>query len=823
MQEPRGSSTGDGRGGDVVAERYLVESQQSASHIQLACRPPLCAFPLDGTTLCVWSSEDPPHQLLILRGHHQPITAVAFGNTGSPLLVCSASQDYVITWELQECRERARRGAVPRGLVLGTLLGTVVCVRYSPDDRVAAVCAGNKVLVLDVESRCTRVELEGHQGPVTTAEFCAWRTHVISASEDRSFKVWDYCQGSLVHSSSVLTASPLLSLFVDGGSRQLVVGCAQGQLWVFSLVESHHYRPVTRVDLRKETDSFSTRRVGSRLGSQPGEREPPPAHKLDRGDEADTALPVLGLSGCDLSLILSPGHGGLAPETAGGLWVGSTVGSLVLNLASFELEAVLYYKDFRNLSIQVAGSCALMSRDDKAFCLLASMFGNEIAVVEVDLAALVRSQQHPHLETHLSVLPSSCVFPPSPLYFGPAEEDCAKPASHRQAAARSALRDQPLVFHSRIRSSGYSSAPHAAMFSPKTGTRGDCRRSSKCKKSHTCKDYPVDSSLPTRLRRQLTVAQGPGAVRCVQFSGDGRQLACGLANHLALVLAADLTGTPAVFSGHDGAVSALGWSHDNRWLLSASQDGTLRVWSVHRRELALSLGRDRLPKPVRCAQFYHLDSFVLLSSGPELQLLRCHLDTCKDEIKRYKQKSSCTPVLGLPTAGATEITSLSAVNEFYSHLVLTAGRDRTLEVFDLSVGRSAAVIAGAHSRPVHHICQNKGSSFTAQQPRAYDLFATMAVGDGIRLWDLRTLRCERRFEGHPNRCYPCGLAFSPCGRFVACGAEDRHAYVYEMRSSTFSHRLAGHTDTVTGVAFSPSTPQLITAGLDGRLQLFAAE
>nr|KAF6462384.1 hypothetical protein HJG59_011400 [Molossus molossus] len=430
----------------------------------------------------------------------------------------------------------------------------------------------------------------------------------------------------------------------------------------------------------------------------PGEREPPPAHKLDRGDEADTALPVLGLSGCDLSLILNPGHGGLAPETAGGLWVGSTVGSLVLNLASFELEAVLYYKDFRNLSIQVAGSCALMSRNDKAFCLLASMFGNEIAVLEVDLAALVRSQQHPHLETHLSVLPSSCVFPPSPLYFGPAEEDCAKPASHRQA-------------------------------------------------------------------------------------GDGRQLACGLANHLALVLAADLTGTPAVFSGHDGAVSALGWSHDNRWLLSASQDGTLRVWSVHRRELALSLGRDRLLKPVRCAQFYYLDSFVLLSSGPELQLLRCHLDTCKDEIKRYKQKSSCTPVLGLPTAGATEITSLSAMNEFYSHLVLTAGRDRTLEVFDLSVGRSAAVIAGAHSRPVHHICQNKGSSFTAQQPRAYDLFATMAVGDGIRLWDLRTLRCERRFEGHPNRCYPCGLAFSPCGRFVACGAEDRHILSSSARSS----------------------------------------
>lgn len=41
----------------------------------------------------------------------------------------------------------------------------------------------------------------------------------------------------------------------------------------------------------------------------------------------------------------------------------------------------------------------------QALCLLASMFGNEIASLEVDLAALVRSQQLPHPGTQLSVLP----------------------------------------------------------------------------------------------------------------------------------------------------------------------------------------------------------------------------------------------------------------------------------------------------------------------------------------------------------------------------------------------------------------------------------
>lgn len=46
-----------------------------------------------------------------------------------------------------------RLGLTPRGLVVGTLLGKVLCLRLSLDDRVAAVCAGKKIFVLDAEVR----------------------------------------------------------------------------------------------------------------------------------------------------------------------------------------------------------------------------------------------------------------------------------------------------------------------------------------------------------------------------------------------------------------------------------------------------------------------------------------------------------------------------------------------------------------------------------------------------------------------------------------------------------------------------------------------
>ncbi|XP_078226606.1 WD repeat-containing protein 27 isoform X2 [Callithrix jacchus] len=796
---------------DIVIEKYLVESKESASHVQLACSMQHCAFPLDGNELCIWNTEDPSHQLLILRGHHQPITAMAFGNKVNPLLICSASLDYVIMWNLDECRKKVLQGLVPRGTVMGSLLGKVLCLQLSPDDQVIAVCAGNKILTLDIETQAVLAKLQGHLGPVTAVEFCPWQAGIIiSVSEDRGFKVWDHCTGSLIYSSSVLSAYPLLSLFIDAGSRQLVTGCADGQLWIFSLMDGHHYRRVARVDLRKKTETFFTRRVKSGLYSQPEESWLPSTSALGKGEQVGVTFPILRLAPCDLSRVPHSACGCLSSENTQCLWIGSSVGLFVFNPANLEVEAALYYKDFHSLSIPLAGSCALRSHfaDGKALCLLASLFGGKIAALEVDPAALVVAQQCPRVEQGLSVPASSCVLPTSPLYLGIAKEKSTKAASEQQRAKRNIMKDQFLVFHSKIKSSGYASAPHLTMFSPKTNIKSEGKGPSRHRSSCTWEAYAVDCTVPAKPGPRVTAAPARTRVCCIQYSGDGQWLACGLANRLCLVFDASLTGTPAVFSGHDGAVNTVCWSHDQRWLLSTAQDRTLRVWSARRTELAPLLDKDMFSKPIQSAQFYYIDAFILLSSGPEFQLLKYHIDTCKDEIKRYKQRSKSKLVCRLSLTDAGDVTCLSAVNDFYSHIVLTAGRNRTVEVFDLNAGCSAAVIAEAHSRPVHQICQNKGSSFTTQQPQAYNLFLTTAIGDGMRLWDLRTLRCERHFEGHPNRSYPCGIAFSPCGRFVACGAEDRHAYMYEMGSSMFSHRLAGHTDIVTAVAFNPSAPQV---------------
>ncbi|NWW44557.1 WDR27 protein, partial [Pedionomus torquatus] len=704
----------------------------------LACSQHHCAFPLNRNELCVWNIATA--QPLQLSGHHYSISAISFGSKRNPLLVCSASRERVIVWEIDECVKKVQNGLSPRGIVIGTLLGMVLHVRFSLDDQQVAVCAGNRIYMLSAKNEAVLAELDGHLAPVTAAEFCTWEKNMlISVSEDRTFKarkVWDYSTGQLIYQSGVLTTSPLLSLLIDDKNKQIITGCADGQLWIFSLISDHNYRCIALINLKKEQEKFCNKvwKSGKEIGEGQNTSKLCKTNNRRPEGSVEMSLPILLIEHCDFLVCFHNEENIPSAQNATYFWIGTSTGLLIINLANFELEGFLSYKDYSDLSIQFAGSCALTQKtvNGKVLCLITSMFEDLIAVLEVNLAALVRTQQSDFLlcgnKKSLSVIARYRVT----LFLFINAMVC-------ESRVKSTVKDQPLVFHNKIKSSGYTSAPQMSMFSP----NNNLKKKEVSKWKTTCrrkKEYPLESYPPIKYEKELSVTSKPAPICCIQYSGDGEMLACGLADKAVLIFNSDLTDTCNVFTGHDGAVNSVGWSHDKKWLLSTSEDRTLRVWSVCKNEPVLILGKEKFQKTVHFAQFYFIDAFILLCCGPEFHLLSFRLDTTKDDLKRYKQRSACKLVQKFHMASTMEITSLSAVNDFYSHIVLTAGSNRALEVFDLNAGCSTAVIPEAHSRSVYQICQNKGSAFSTQQPEAYNLFMTTAAGDGIKLWDLRTLR-----------------------------------------------------------------------------------
>ncbi|KAJ7987498.1 hypothetical protein DPEC_G00327120 [Dallia pectoralis] len=812
----------DGRGEDsIIVEKLSVScgTSRQISHMQLGCCATHCASPLHGKDLLLQSLVD-PEETLQLTGHHGDISAVVFGTERSPLLLCSASADYVIVWDVQRCYSKARAGVVPSGTVIGTTLGEVVHLSFSAGDERVAACSGDKVYILSSKIEDTLSVLAGHLSPLTSAEFCPWKPDIlVSISEDRTFKVWGL-EKDIIYESAVLSASPLLSVFFLVNSRQLVIGSADGQVWSFTFPEDHRCNLVTRLDLHKviqrhqrKFHQMAPRTVGV-TGVTP--------------DAVETIKSVLR--------ICAPPRQ-LERERANScVWIGCPDGLFLLDLATSELHKALFLRDYPNLSITMVGSWAVSyGLENTMVFVVTSLFEAQMSVLELSLPG---SDTVDNLCQHLdglSVLPSSGQmdvfsfpgFVSGPLMVGsPLNAQLKKKDPGRRTKTgsdRCGVKEQPLVFHTQVKSSGYLQTPRRTMFSPKTNVQKTTRGSGKTNRNigTVFSDYPGDIAAPSVPYTSLSTAKHPTPVFCAKYSGDGKQILCGLGDRSILLFKSSFTGTSTVYTGHDKAVTVVSWSHGRQWWLSASEDRTFRIWTGGSSVPVLTMGgEDTFFKPIQAAQFYYLDKFLLVASGPSLHLYLHHLDHTQDDIKRYQQRSGIKLTGHFDMESGTDVTAVSAINDFYSYVVLMCGADRSIQVLDLNTGGVASRLPDAHCRAVHHVAQNEGSMFSSQTPDSYNLFLTSAVTDSVKLWDLRTLRCVRRYENHVNRCHPCTAAFSPCGRFIASGSEDNCAYVYDVRSSSYLHRLQRHADTVLNVTFNPATPELLTGTLDGRLSLF---
>jgi WD40 repeat protein len=418
--------------------------------------------------------------------------------------------------------------------------------------------------------------------------------------------------------------------------------------------------------------------------------------------------------------------------------------------------------------------------------------------------------------------------------------------------------NSPVTFGRSIKSSGYGSASSAPrqMFQPHVGK-------AKKKKAILLKgaksgsggggtsvdeSYPINCDPPASLVFTLggdASARALPGVTQLRICHSGKAIA--IAANDKTILSSRLPfsskagAEPKPFGGPgSSAVQSMSWSRDDKILMTSSANGIVEVWDTARvvRDPLLVANRcvhnfkvDKKGDPpntpfgkgkVVDAQFYYMDKFILLAAGSELRLYKYSLDFSVNDLKRYQRKSKYRLVTSLGHGALQSVTALAAPNTFYSYHAITAGSDKSVTVFDMNTAQPARVIQDAHARPAHAVCVNTGSKFASHPPDAYNIFLTTSQSDGIAMWDLRANRCVRRFSEHASRAHAVGVDFSPCGRFIATGSEDKCAYLYDIRSGTYLHKLVGHTDVVSDVAFHPLSPQLLTASLDGKIRVFSS-
>jgi WD40 repeat protein len=128
----------------------------------------------------VWDAAS-GQELLVVRGHEEPVSAAAFTPDGARI-VSGADDHTVRVWDAASGQEL---------LVLRGHEGSVSAAAFTPDGaRIVSGGADDTVRVWDAASGQELLVLRGHEGSVWAAAFSPDGARIVSGADDDTVRVW---------------------------------------------------------------------------------------------------------------------------------------------------------------------------------------------------------------------------------------------------------------------------------------------------------------------------------------------------------------------------------------------------------------------------------------------------------------------------------------------------------------------------------------------------------------------------------------------------------------------------------------------------------
>ncbi len=285
------------------------------------------------------------------------------------------------------------------------------------------------------------------------------------------------------------------------------------------------------------------------------------------------------------------------------------------------------------------------------------------------------------------------------------------------------------------------------------------------------------------------------------FSEDGKSVISASRDGTIRLWRSD-QGEPRIVGRHDGRVESVAFSPDGRQVVSASDDHTARIWKADGTGQAEVLAGHN--DWVRSAGYALPDGRKLLSASDDGTLRLWDL-TAPGKSKLSQEGSGV----------------FNAAFDREGARVVTAVRDNTARIWKI-----ATLLLG--DRPLenpdqsevvelHHPDWVLNAAFSPDGSRV-----VTACRDGVvRLWSPeRSSRDPVKQFRHPHRTVVFSAAFSPDGSRIVTAAGDGVARVWSVSGSESSVDLR-HTQEVNEAAFSPSGAMVVTASNDRTARLWS--
>jgi WD40 repeat protein len=285
-----------------------------------------------------------------------------------------------------------------------------------------------------------------------------------------------------------------------------------------------------------------------------------------------------------------------------------------------------------------------------------------------------------------------------------------------------------------------------------------------------------------------------------------------------------------VFFGHAAAVNSIDLSPDEKTLVSAGKDGTLRFWdlSAHQQSKTLRLSDASVKRvaynhggtAVLAALYARFAEVDVNTFKPRFSKKNAHsafvetvLYSADDKYiltSSWRDKSLVVwkgPSMKLHLETSEETWVDNAIFNRKNNLIFSGGHDDLVKVWDFETGKMIRSLAG-HSDWVYDLCLSPDEK----------LLYSASFDKTIKVWDVNSGKNIRTLLGHSDGLV-C-LALSQDGRYLASGGMDKQIIIWDLNDYKMVKKIQAHSAAVTDLHFSADHKTLFSSSQDKTIKVW---